>query len=406
MDWKSQLKNMIREPSGLLKYINLTKEELAQIDKASSIFPMGITPYYASLMDKNNPECPIRKQGIPSLAELVTAPGEMTDPLGEELDSPVPGLTRRYPDRALLLVTNSCFTYCRHCNRRRKVGDPVKAITPDSLNRGIDYIRNNSQIRDVLLSGGDPFFLSTKKLDSILKELFEIPHVKIVRIGTRVPVVLPQRIDDELVDMLKKYRSLWINTHFNHPKEITSESKKALAMLADAGIPLGNQTVLLKGVNDCPQILKELFYELTENRVRPYYLFQCDQAKGISHFRTPVSRGIEIMESLIGHISGFAVPVFAVDPPGGAGKIRLSPNYFLSSSPEAVVLRNYEGVITRYTEAPHVENNCPGGCAICGEPPKSGRKGAHSGVGRLLSDNTEKAADLIPENLERSFRRK
>ncbi len=403
MNWNWQLKNIITHPEQLKQYISLTESQFKEIIEASKKFPMGITPYYASLMDRNNVDCPIRRQALPSLNELYIAPEERTDPLGEELDSPVDGLTHRYPDRVLLLVSNKCFVYCRHCNRRRKVGDPSSNISLKSMEEAFKYIESSTCVRDVLVSGGDPLFLSDGRLEAVLKRLRSIKHVKIIRIGTRAPVVLPQRVTVSLAEMLKKYHPVWINTHFNHPAELTDESRKALSILADAGIPLGNQTVLLKGVNDCPEILKKLFLELTENRVRPYYLFQCDLAKGTSHFRTPISRGIEIMESLIGHISGYAVPVYAVDPPGGAGKIRLAPNYLLSSSPEAVVLRNYEGVITRYTETSKVLSPCPAGCTICDRQPENGRSGSHRGVSLVLEESD--TDELVPSQNRRFFRR-
>jgi lysine 2,3-aminomutase len=404
-DWRWQLKNLITTPEQLAEYVKLSDGQLHDIERSAMVFPLAITPYYASLMEPDNPDCPVRRQAIPSINELDIAPEEQVDPLGEELDSPVPGLTHRYPDRALLLVTNRCFVFCRHCNRRRKVGDPARAITGDSLDLAFSYIERTPQIREVLVSGGDPFFLSTAKLEHILKRLSSIDHVKVIRIGTRVPVVLPQRITSELVLMLKKYHPVWINTHFNHPREITGQSRAALAKLADAGIPLGNQTVLLKGINDCPAILKDLFLKLVENRVRPYYLFQCDLARGTAHFRTPVSRGIEIMESLIGHISGYAVPVYAVDPPGGAGKIRLQPNYQLSSAPGAVVLRNYEGVITRYTEPDDISSGCPQGCDICNKDTDgTHRKGAGRGVSSVLEQGG--SDELLPLGMQRTERRK
>ncbi|MBN2715865.1 MAG: KamA family radical SAM protein, partial [Deltaproteobacteria bacterium] len=347
MTWKSELKNRIVTADQLKNHIELSSDEVLGIEAARQGFAMAIPEYYASLMDKANPACPIRRQAIPDVREGVVHPGELVDPLGEELDSPVKCITRRYPDRALLLVTNSCFMYCRHCNRRRKVGDARYAISDGDIEAGLRFIATVPEIEDVLISGGDPLFCATEKLDWILKALRKIPHVRTIRIGTRAPVVLPSRITDSLVAVLKKAHPLWLNTHFNHPRELTPESMGALARLADAGIPLGNQSVLLRGVNDCPQIIRELCLKLVENRVRPYYLFQCDLAQGVGHFRTRLSRGIEIMESLIGHIRGYAIPTYAIDPPGGAGKIPILPNYVLSQSDDAVVVRNYEGMLVR-----------------------------------------------------------
>jgi len=363
-----------------------------------------VTPYFAGLMDRHNRECPIRRQVIPSMDELHTAPGEREDPLGEEADSPVPGLTHRYPDRVLLLVTNQCFVYCRHCNRRRKVGGEPGTVNGPMLDAAIDYIARTPAVEDVLVSGGDPLFLPTDVLETILSRLRAIPHVKTIRIGTRALSVLPMRITDGLCAALRQFHPLYINTQFNHPAELTRESRRALAALADAGIPLGNQTVLLKGVNDCPLILRRLFLSLIENRVRPYYLFQCDQVPGTARFRTPVSRGIEIMESLIGHIPGYAVPTFAVDPPDGAGKIPLAPDYVVSRSPSALVLRNYEGVFSRYAESPEVTSACPAGCALCeGPPPNGGRRGADTGIAALLSPDGPDA--MAPVQTDRHRRR-
>jgi len=401
-DWHWQLQNRITTVEDLKKAVKITKENEQKIKQAIKIFPMAITPYYASLMDKENLKCPIRQQAIPSVDELIVSDCDLSDPLAEDSDSPVPGLTHRYPDRVLLLVSNECAMYCRHCTRKRKVGEEGQAISMDQIAKGIAYIRNTPQIRDVLLSGGDPFLLSTNKLEIIIKELREIPHVEIIRIGTRTPVVLPMRIDDELVAVLKKYHTIWINTHFNHPKELTADAQKALSRLADAGIPLGNQSVLLRNINDCPVIMRNLVHGLTRNRVRPYYLYQCDLSQGIEHFRTPVSKGIEILEMLIGHTSGFAVPTFVVDAPGGGGKIPLQPNYLLSYSSRKTVLRNYEGVISVYTEPEDKGNQCPPHCRIC----TTGRNTAQNeiGLGKLYSDDND-IISLIPEGNERNLRR-
>jgi len=363
---------------------------------------MSITPYYASLMDRDNEQCPIRMQAIPSVKELQSCSSDMDDPLSEESDAPVPGLTHRYPDRVLLLATNECSMYCRHCTRKRKVGDDGASIKLSAVMKGIEYIRSHKNVRDVLISGGDPFLLKTSVLEKIIAEIHKIPHVEVIRIGTRIPVVLPMRIDKELVDMLKKYHPIWINTHFNHPREITPESRKAVNMLSNAGIPLGNQSVLLRGINDCPYIMKELVHQLVKNRVRPYYLYQCDLSRGIEHFRTPISKGIEVLENLIGHTSGFAVPTFVVDAPGGGGKIPLQPNYLLSYSNRKTILRNYEGVISVYTEPEDQNYDCPRGCTIC----KTDKNNRCSDIGlqKLYNDDTN-LISLIPKGNSRYDRR-
>ncbi|KAF2955474.1 lysine 2,3-aminomutase [Marinitoga sp. 38H-ov] len=349
-DWHWQIKNRITDVETLKQVINLTPEEEEGVRNALKTLRMAITPYYASLMDPDDPKCPIRRQAVPTSKELVKDMWDMVDPLHEDEDSPAPGLTHRYPDRVLFLITDMCSMYCRHCTRRRFAGQTDAHKKMDEINAALDYIRNTPQVRDVLLSGGDALMVGIPMLEYILSELRKIPHVEVIRIGTRTPVVFPQLITDELVNMLKKYHPLWINTHFNHPKEITPESTEACRKLADAGIPLGNQSVLLRGINDSKYIMMELVHQLVKIRVRPYYIYQCDLSQGIGHFRTSVAKGLEIMESLIGHTSGFAVPSFVVDAPGGGGKIRLMPNYLISQNEKTVILRNYEGVITTYHE--------------------------------------------------------
>jgi lysine 2,3-aminomutase len=346
-------------------------------------------------------------QSFPCARELDIHASDMADPLHEDMDSPAPGVTHRYPDRVLLLVSNTCAMYCRHCTRKRRVGDLDSIPDRETISQGIDYIRRTPQVRDVLLSGGDPFLLDDDYLDWILTELRQIPHVEVIRIGTRTPVVLPYRITDDLVAMLKKHHPLWINTHFNHPRELTGTSQRALAKLADAGIPLGNQSVLLAGVNDCPRIMRVLVQKLVANRVRPYYLYQCDLSEGLSHFRTPVGKGIEILESLIGHTSGFCVPTYVIDAPGGGGKIPIMPNYLISWSTNKVVLRNYEGVITTYREPDSYEPTfCDRDCAACNlqldlnEAPER----ELLGVEMLLADDDD-AISLIPQGNERLNRR-
>ena len=299
-NWKWQLKNRITTVESLSKIIGLSNDEKQKISLCLERFRMAITPYYSSLIDPFNPDCPIRKQSVPSLGELTIQPCELQDPLGEEHDSPVEGLVHRYPDRLLFLLTRKCSMYCRHCTRRRMVGEEDFSISKDVLDNAIKYIKDNTAVRDVLLSGGDPFIMTDSFLEHVIKRLREIPHVEIIRIGTRTPVVLPMRITDSLLNMLKKYQPIWINTHFNHPSEITEASIKACTRIVDAGIPLGNQSVLLRGINDDAEVMKELLLKLVKNRIRPYYLYQCDVVQGIGNFRTPVEKGIEIMRSLRG----------------------------------------------------------------------------------------------------------
>ncbi|MGM0501645.1 MAG: lysine 2,3-aminomutase [Bacillota bacterium] len=371
-DWEWQLEHSITSVQELDNKFAVPNQELEEIKEAADVFPMSITPYYASLIDFENEKCPIKKQAVPDKKELNDSNYEMADPLHEDKDSPVDGLTHRYPDRVLLLVTNKCSMFCRHCTRKRKVGDQSGTVDVEQIKAGIEYIKKTPQVRDVLLSGGDPLLIDREILREIIIELYKIPHVEVVRIGSRLPVVLPQGITDGLVEMLaevtKEYGPVWINTHFNHKKELTSESREALNKLANAGIPLGNQTVLLRNVNDCPEIVKNLMHQLVQNRVRPYYLYQCDLSRGIEHFRTPIAKGIEVMEHLIGHTSGFAVPRYVVDAPGGGGKIPVSPNYLLSDSNRKTILRNFEGTITVYTEPEQQMSDCPPDCTICDNP--------------------------------------
>lgn len=402
-DWNWQLKNRISKIEELEEIVNLTKGEKQGIQKALRHLRMAITPYYASLMNIDDPSCPIRLQAIPSFREVNKSKHDLEDPLSEDTDSPAPGITHRYPDRVLFIVTDQCSMYCRHCTRRRIAGSTDRQRPYHELEKGIDYIKNTPAVRDVLISGGDGLLIPDETLDKIIKELRDIPHVEIIRIGTRAPVVLPQRITDELVEMLKKYHPIWVNTHFNHPAEFTSETKTAVSKLANAGIPLGNQSVLLRGVNDCTNVMKKLVHELVKIRIRPYYLYQCDLSQGIEHFRTPVSRGVEIIESLRGHTSGLCVPTYVIDAPGGGGKIPVSPQYLISQSPNKVVLRNYEGVIATYNEPEFSggrEGEC--NCEICKE--KAGKnKEESTGINELLSGNS---TSLEPENLKRKKRRK
>ena len=394
-DWKWQVRNRIETLDDLKKYIQLTPEEEDGVAKCLNTLRMAITPYYLSLIDLDNPYDPIRRQAIPTAAELHQASADLLDPLHEDTDSPVPGLTHRYPDRVLLLTTDQCSMYCRHCTRRRFAGQTDASCSTDQIDKCIEYVRDHTEVRDVLLSGGDVLMLSDEKLEYIIAKLRSIEHVEIIRLGSRTPVVCPQRITPELCNMLKKYHPIWLNTHFNHPQEVTEESKKACAMLADAGIPLGNQSVLLAGVNDCVHVMKKLVHELVKMRVRPYYIYQCDLSMGLEHFRTPVSKGIEIIEALRGHTSGYAVPTFVVDAPGGGGKTPVMPNYVISQTPHKVILRNFEGVITTYTEPDHYEETCH--CDVC----EGKRRAKLIGVAGLEQGE---AMSLEPKDLARTKR--
>lgn len=398
-DWKWQVRNAIRSVEDFERIgFPIKNEEKVEITQAIQYLKMAITPYYLSLVNLNDPFDPIRRQAIPTLNELDIAPYEEEDPLGEEIYSPCAGLTHRYPDRVLLLITNQCSMYCRHCTRRRVAGQEDKAVNLDQIKKGIEYIRNHDEIRDVLLSGGDALMISDEILEKILMELRSIPHVEVIRLGSRMPVVCPQRITDNLCSVIKKYHPIWLNVQFNHYYEITEESSRACEKLADAGIPLGNQSVLLAGVNDCTHVMRKLVNELVKIRVRPYYIYNCDPSQGLSHFRTPVSKGIEIIEGLRGHTSGFCVPTFVVDAPGGGGKTPIVPNYLISQTPEKVVLRNFEGVITSYTQPLHYENKC--NCEFC---KKEENKYKLTGVAEVASGVKQKR--LEPTILERNNRK-
>ena len=348
-DWRWQLAHRLNSLEELSQIIHLTPEEIEGLT-AEDKFRVEITPYFASLIDPDDPHCPIRRQVIPLGRELQAFEGMMEDSLAEDRHSPVPGLVHRYPDRVLMLVTTQCASYCRYCTRSRIVGNPAMTFSKTDFEQQLEYLRNTPQVRDVLLSGGDPLTIAPRTLEYILSSLRAIEHIEIIRIGTRVPVFMPQRVTDDLCDMLRKYHPLWMNVHVNHPNEITPELSRALAKLADSGIPLGNQSVLLAGINDSVNIQRELVHKLVRNRVRPYYLYQCDLVEGAGHFRTTVSKGIEIIEGLRGHTSGYAVPTYVVDAPGGGGKIPVMPQYLISQSPGKIVLRNYEGYITAYDE--------------------------------------------------------
>ncbi|HUV61431.1 MAG TPA: lysine 2,3-aminomutase [Thermoplasmata archaeon] len=398
-DWKWQLRNRVTEIDQLKLVVDLTPEEEEGVRESLKMLRMAITPYYASLMDPKDPYCPVRKQAVPTASEVDFSESDMDDPLFEDVDSPVHGLTHRYPDKVLFLITDQCGMYCRHCTRRRLAGQTDQERDKKATDAVIKYIEEHDEIRDVLLSGGDPLLVSDEKLEDIISRLQNIDHVDIVRIGSRTPCTLPQRITPELCDMLKKHHPIWLNTHFNHPKEITPESKKAVEMLADAGIPVGNQSVLLKGINDCPTIMKKLVQDLVKIRCRPYYFYQCDMSKGIEHFRTSVAKGIEISEALRGHTSGFAVPTFILDAPGGGGKIPLAPQYLISMSDKRVVVRNYEGGTFQYPEPKDRVSVCPPTCKMCEEYSSIE---STEGVAGVLAG---KKFALVPEGSARAKRR-
>ncbi|MPM27010.1 L-lysine 2,3-aminomutase [bioreactor metagenome] len=388
-DWKWQVKNRIESLEALKQHIRLTREEEEGVRESLKTLRMAITPYYLSLINREDPHCPIRKQAIPTINELHISRGDLDDPLHEDGDSPVPGLTHRYPDRVLFLITDMCAMYCRHCTRRRFAGQKDAGAPIERIDNCINYIARTPEIRDVLLSGGDALLMGDDRIEYILRRLRDIPHVEIIRFGTRVPVVMPQRITDELCEMIKKYHPIWLNTHFNHPNEITPEATEACNKLSAAGVPLGNQTVLLRGINDCTYVMRELVHGLGRIRVRPYYIYICDQSKGIGHFRTPISKGIEIIENLRGHTSGYLVPTFVVDAPGGGGKVPVMPTYMISQSPNRVIVRNYEGVISAYTEPEDYKEDCH--CPECAKQKKEG-------VAALLSG---RQLSLEPKNLNR-----
>jgi lysine 2,3-aminomutase len=398
-DWKWQAAHVVKSLEEVRQVVPLTEDEERGVVDCAKYFKFGIPPYYASLMDPGDPNCPVRLQAVPRVQETHFSGADQHDPLYEDVDSPAPHLTHRYPDRVLLLITDYCAMYCRFCTRRRFTAHSHGAMTAKDLEPAFEYLEKAKEVRDVLLSGGDPLMVNDEYLEHILKRLREIDHIEIVRIGSRAPCTLPMRITPELVSILKRYHPLWLNTHFNHPKEITPEASKALAMMADAGIPLGNQTVLLRGINDCPTIMKNLVQKLVVNRVRPYYFYQCDLSEGIEHFRTRVSTGIEIAEALRGHTSGFAVPLFILDAPGGGGKVPLGPNYLISQSDKKVVIRNYEGGIFSYPEPDIPPSACPDHCVPCQTDERTSREGVAGILGGQRSS-------LVPPDTLREKRRR
>ena len=347
-DWRWQSRHRIRTLKTLELMLDLSEEEREALVQGGTMLPVGISPYYMSLLDPDDPQQPLRRTVVPTLNEFIRTPGEADDPLGEDGHSPVPGLVHRYPDRVLLLPLDFCSTYCRYCTRSRVVGHGELVPNESRLQAAFDYLRRTPQIRDVLISGGDALALSEDKLDWILRNLRAIPNIEFIRIGTKMPAVLPQRITRELIRVLRRYHPIWMSLHFIHPDECTPEAAQACARLADAGLPLGAQTVLLKGVNDSVPVMKELVHKLLLMRVRPYYLYQCDPISGSSHFRTPVSKGLEIIQGLRGHTTGYAVPTYVIDAPGGGGKIPLQPDSVIGRDGDWLVLRNYEGDEYRY----------------------------------------------------------
>lgn len=397
-DWRWQLSHRLTTASDFASVIDLTPEEEAGLSGPGRL-RVAVTPYFASLMDPQDPACPIRRQVIPTAQEMVVTEADRVDSLAEDVHSPVPGLVHRYPDRVLMLVTTQCAGYCRFCTRSRIVGDTHAQFSADAYDRQLAYVASTPQVRDVLLSGGDPLMMAPRVLEDLLRRLREIPHVEVIRIGSRVPIFLPQRVTEDLVAILRRYHSLWMNVNVSHPREITPEVEEALARLADAGIPLGSQTVLLAGINDCPNVMLALVHALVRNRVRPYYLYQCDLVQGAGHFRTPVAKGIEVMEALRGHTSGFAVPTFVIDAPEGGGKVPVLPTYLLSMSDSQVVVRNYEGLMSTYAQPADYRPHVPAACAYC----QSRRgEGAQEGVAGLLAGQ---AHTIAPEGWRAVHRR-
>jgi len=358
-DWRWQMRHAVRSLSELEAALSLTEAERAGCRETADLFRLGISPYYLSLIDRDHPFCPIRMQAIPVQSEARVRPGELVDPLGEDKTRPVPAIVHRYPDRVLLLALDSCSTYCRHCTRRRITKGGEADLGRAELFRGIEYIRQHQEVRDVLISGGDPFLLSEARLEELLAPLRAIPHVEMLRIGTRVPVCLPMRVTPALAQLLRRYAPLFVVTHFNHPKEVTPEARAACELLVDTGVPVENQAVLLRRVNSEARIIKELSHALLKSRVRPYYLHQMDVAEGCEHLRTPLRKGVEILEALRGHTSGLAVPHFAVDLPGGGGKVTLQPEYVVEHRGTETVFRNFQGQTYRYPEPEETDCSCP-----------------------------------------------
>jgi lysine 2,3-aminomutase len=393
-DWRWQMANRVVSIETLSLLLNLKPYQISRYRRLVEFFHYSITPYYLSLVDWTNPEDPIRKQSIPDLRELEFQMVGDNDPLEEEEDMQVPGLVHRYPDRVLAVITNMCSMYCRHCTRKRIWHEGESVRSKKELRAMVEYVRATPGVREVVVSGGDPLLMNIELLDWFLGDLQRIPHVEVIRIGTRVPVVLPMRITDDLVKMLSAHRPLWLNTQFNHPREITHEAQEACDKIQRAGIPVSNQSVLLRGVNDSVDVMKELCHALQRIMVRPYYLYQCDPVRGVEHFRTSIWRGIEIIEMMRGYTGGLCVPQFVVDAPGGGGKIPLQPFYLLSVADKDVLLRNYEGMIIKYFNPQEAD---------FGKPKKTNGSGKDGGTAQLIKGNGKA---LVPEETVRYKRRK
>lgn len=374
-DWKWQLKNQVTTVKGLMEIVPLSAEDKKGFEKAFKESRFAVTPYYLSLVDKDDPYCPIRLQCIPKINETYRAEADIYDPLGEDADSPVPRLVHRYPDRVLFLVSEICSMYCRFCTRRRMVLDKTGDQLKKEHAKGLEYIRTHKEVRDVILSGGDALMLDPAQLEYLLSELRKIKHIEIIRVASRTPCVFPQRVTKEFVDIIKKFQPIYFMTHFNHPYEFTPASREACARIVDAGIPMMNQSVLLRKINSSPAVMKKLTHELLKARVKPYYIYQCDLAEGIEHFRTPVGNGLKIMEYLRGHTSGLALPTLVVDAPGGGGKVPIMPNYLLTQTNERTVIRNYRGMMSAYTEPHDIDCTCSTEAEIAKSWPKESAKG-------------------------------
>ncbi len=358
-DWRWQMRHALKSADDFGPYVRLTADEEAGIRDTAGVFRLAVTPYYLSLIDPDNPFCPVRMQSIPVRNEGRIRPGELRDPLGEDPHRPVPAVVHKYPDRVLLLATDRCSVYCRHCTRRRITGGAEPEFDRVALRQAGEYLRGHPEVRDVLISGGDPLLLSTPRLVELLEMVRGAPHVEIVRIGTRMPVCCPMRVDSELAQALRRFHPLFVVTHFNHPKELTPEARRSCESLVDAGIPVENQTVLLRRLNSSARTIADLNQRLLTVRVRPYYLHQCDVAEGLEHLRTPVEKGIEILDALRGWTSGLAVPHFAVDLPGGGGKVTLQPQYLVAVGRDTWTFRNYRGERFEYPQPEERDCACP-----------------------------------------------
>jgi lysine 2,3-aminomutase len=358
-DWRWQARNMVSDGAALETKLPLTQDERDGLRLTAEVFRLGITPYYLSLIDPHDPYCPIRRQAVPVRAEAEVRPGELRDPLGEDKTRPTPAIVHRYPDRVLLLATDRCTVYCRHCTRRRITGGDEGELDRTALREAVRYLRAHPEVRDVLISGGDPLLLSDARLAELLEQVSAVPSVQMIRIGTRIPVTCPMRVTDELAALLRRFAPLYVITHFNHPREVTAEAALACERLVDAGVPVENQSVLLRRVNSSARLLLDLNHRLLRLRVRPYYLHQCDVAEGLEQLRTPLEKGIQILEEMRGHTTGLAVPHFAIDLPGGGGKVTLQPSYLVDRAPDAWTFRNYRGETYRYPEPEVRDCSCP-----------------------------------------------